>query len=295
MLDLIDEKLEINEISDIKLYNRQMSASMADKMFFLDILSPTDYDTIVDFGCADGELLKQHPDGYVKIGVDNSEEMRREAKLNYKDCSYVDNLDTILEVDKSNALFNASSVIHEIYSYLNKDEIEHFWNNVFNSGYKYICIRDMMVSDKTNRELDKSAEDSIYNSEHADLYNDFKQKFPEGRERDLLHFFLKYRYRENWDRESVENYFPITSEELLKLVPDNYKIIHLEEYPLDWTKNNIKETFGYDIKDNTHIKLLLMRKDAFEEELMYKMEYERILAEEEYWEEMRELYYSNTQ
>lgn len=267
MLDLIEEKnnpelsKEFNEISDIKLYNRQMSASMADKLFFLDLIDPNDYDTIVDFGCADGELLKQHPIGVVKIGVDNSEDMRKEAKLNYPDCSYVNSLDDLKDVDKTHALFNASSVIHEIYSYLSKDEIEHFWDNVFNDNYKYISIRDMMVSNKTNRPLNTEVENNILNSNYSELYNDFVSKFPDGRERDLLHFFLKYRYEENWKRESVENYFPITTEELLKLIPDTYEVVYLDKYPLEWTKNNIKETFNYDIQDDTHIKILLKRKD----------------------------------
>ena len=260
---MLSEELnrKVAEIADIELYNRQMSASMGDKLFFEELINKDEIDTIVDFGCADGELLKQTKFRCVKIGVDNSPEMRKEAKLNYPDCSYVEKLENIKEVDKTNALFNASSVIHEIYSYLSKTEIDRFWKNVFKSGYKYISIRDMMVSEKTDRPLNDMAELVVRNSPYAKLYYDFAKKFPERRERDLLHFFLKYRYEENWERESVENYFPITTEELLKLIPENYEIVHFEPYKLEWTRNNIEETFGYKIQDETHLKLLLKRKD----------------------------------
>ena len=77
----------------------------------------------------------------------------------------------------------------------------------------------------------------------------------------MLHFMMKYRYGENWEREKRENYFPITKEELIKLIPDNYEIVYHEEYALDWVKNKIYEDFKYKVEDNTHIKLILKRKD----------------------------------
>ena len=48
------------EINDLDIYNQRMAAGMADKLFFLDKVP--DVNTIVDFGCADGELLRLIPD-----------------------------------------------------------------------------------------------------------------------------------------------------------------------------------------------------------------------------------------
>ena len=50
-------ELEKNEISDLSGYLYRMQKSMIDKMFFIDkIFEPVE--TIVEFGCANGELIK---------------------------------------------------------------------------------------------------------------------------------------------------------------------------------------------------------------------------------------------
>ena len=50
-------ELEKNKITDLDGYLYKMQKSMIDKMFFIDkIFEPVEY--IVDFGCANGELIK---------------------------------------------------------------------------------------------------------------------------------------------------------------------------------------------------------------------------------------------
>ncbi len=241
------------KISDLNIYNKRMSAGMADKLFFVDLVN--DIGTIVDFGCANGELLRLVPERWNKIGIDNNAEMIAAAKENCPTAEYVTSFDEV----KLNGItmLNLSSVIHEVYSYLTPAEVKDFWNHVFNSGYDYIAIRDMMVSDVTNRHWDI---DGAEKAKRHQLFRDFHKSFPGSRERDLIHFLLKYRYVENWDRESKENYLPITLEELKRLIPDNYEIIYENHYALKWTKNKAYEDFGYEIKDNTHIKLILKLK-----------------------------------
>lgn len=74
---------------------------------------------------------------------------------------------------------------------------------------------------------------------------------------------MKYRYKENWDREVRENYFPITLEQLLSKIPTyKYEIIYFEDYILPFTSNKIKQDFDVDIHDNTHVKLLLQLKEG---------------------------------
>lgn len=249
----------MNKITDIELYNTQMSHSMKDKLFFLDFINPKEANTIVDFGCANGELLKQLPYDWNKIGIDNSKEMI-DAAIENCDAAYFSSLDEIDFFDKNNAVLNMSSVIHEIYSYLNEKEIAHFWDKVFNSGYKYITIRDMMVSNKTNRDMSLNELRTICAHRKVNLFRDFHKVYPQWRARDMLHFFMKYRYTENWDRERDENYFPITIEELTALIPDNYEIVYQNAYILQWTKDRVLKDFGYEIEDNTHIKLILKKK-----------------------------------
>lgn len=43
------------EIANLKVYNDNMRKSLLDKAYFLSFV---DSDTFIDFGCADGSLLK---------------------------------------------------------------------------------------------------------------------------------------------------------------------------------------------------------------------------------------------
>ena len=251
----------MGKITDIKLYNEQMSHSMKDKLFFLDHIDPKSIDMLVDFGCANGELLRQLPYNCLKIGIDNSKEMREEAEKNYPDATYFNSLSDVNFLNKKNAMINLSSVIHEIYSYLPKNKVDEFWDELFTSGFKYISIRDMMVSKIANRTIQLDDLRKIVNAGYGRMFDEFHNHNLDWRVRDILHFFLKYRYEENWERELGEDYFPITSEELLEKLPDNYKIIYYREYSLDWIKERVKQDFDYDIEDNTHIQLLLERID----------------------------------
>lgn len=58
------------------VYLERMEKSMQDKLFFLNHIDINSYDYVVDFGCANGELLSRIdiPDSK-KIGYDISEEM----------------------------------------------------------------------------------------------------------------------------------------------------------------------------------------------------------------------------
>ena len=81
-----------------------------------------------------------------------------------------------------------------------------------------------------------------------------------GINKNLIHYLLKYRYTENWDRELNENYLPISKEKLLSLIPKNYEVIFYEHYALPFLKEKVREDFGIILKDKTHIKLILKRK-----------------------------------
>ncbi len=251
------------QINDMQVYTNRMQKSVLDKMFFMDkVFSP--FSTLVDFGCANGELIKalQALFGeYRYIGYDISREMIDAAKENVTFAEFYSDWDEI-KADFSDALLNISSTLHEVYSYGTDDEIETFWHRVFHSGFKYISIRDMMFSDR-DREPADAGELSIVESDriYATKRQDYEQIWGKIATRhDLVHYLLKYKYTENWEREVRENYVPITVEQLLRKIPKEYEIVYLDHFTLPFTAWQIKKDFDISLTTPTHIKLILKRK-----------------------------------
>ena len=286
-------------IDNYTTYIEGMQKSLEDKLFWVpiieqncEILKDEKIDGIVDFGCADGTLLKQvkHDLYYASdyrqkdinlIGVDNNNKMLDRALSNCLTMQAVGSLDEV-EV-KENYLLNLSSVIHEVYSYCSDEEIEDFWNHVFNDNYKYIAIRDMMVDRSVNlvnpivverqdgiHLLRKEYWNKYYNNIHEFDTKQWKNFLVHSgydadecswnvENKDVLHFLMKYRYIENWEREVRENYFPIYYEDLLNKIIENgnYEIVYARQYILPYVKEKVKEDFDIDLVDNTHCQILL--------------------------------------
>lgn len=83
---------------------------------------------------------------YRYIGYDISDAMLSAACENVPSAEFYSDWNEI-KVDFADSLLNISSTLHEVYSYGTKTEIDEFWKRVFGSGFKYITIRDMMLSD----------------------------------------------------------------------------------------------------------------------------------------------------
>lgn len=161
------ESIIESQISDLDVYLNRMQKSVMDKMFFIDkVFEP--FENIVDFGCANGELIKAiqmlFGDEYRYYGYDISPDMIRVAKENVPQAMFVSSWNS-LQINPSQSLLNISSTIHEVYSYCSPVEIEQFWNRVFNSGFKYITIRDMMVSESTTATAEEEDIKRIYAEE----------------------------------------------------------------------------------------------------------------------------------
>lgn len=253
-------------INDYNVYSFGMKKSIKDKLFFEGLVEHVD--TIIDFGCADGQILKQlHRDfpEWKLIGIDADQTMLELAKYNCNNAEYI--CAKGIPVDKlknnsSNALLNLSSVVHEVYSYSCPNEVSSFWENVFACGCKYIAIRDLMLSIESDRESDINDRVGVLTNTHLDALHEFTSLWGSIKsQKNLLHFLMKYRYRENWHREVRENYFPITVEQLLSMIPtDKYRVVYFSHYILPFNRNKILEDFGIELKDNTHVKVLLERK-----------------------------------
>ncbi len=146
---------EVQPIKNYSAYNERMELAMMDKLFWADKI---DAELVVDFGCADGSLLKairKLKPSLPIIGFDTDPEMVR--RYSSKETPITTLWDSILEMmqglpsmhyidrirkgetlpaypyttpTKKTALV-LSSVIHEVYHYGSKADIDDFWKNVF--------------------------------------------------------------------------------------------------------------------------------------------------------------------
>lgn len=265
----LEELVGQNPISNYEQYIADMNKAMSDKLFFLDEIK---FDAIVDFGCADGTFLKSlislRPNIKV-IGYDLDHTMLNIAKKKLPGNVLLTNdwnviLDEISNY--KNPTLNLSSVIHEVYSYSGSFGVNKFWNKqVFNDKFKYITIRDMMPSveltkneisnykddaKKVRTKVDKKLLDS-FEENWGSIFNDY---------RNFIHFLLKYRYTDNWEREVNENYLPITLETLKSKIPNNYSILYEEDFILPYLKKEVKKDFGVELTHSTHVKMIIKNK-----------------------------------
>ena len=257
---LLEFKLTTNPISDISEYIEKMNKGLADKLFFFNKIG---IDTLVDFGCADGTLLKEihkmKPDINL-IGYDIDDDMINISKTQYPEIDFYSDWNEVIQnVNSNDSAILLSSVIHEVYSYGTSSEIKKFWNEqVFNNKFKYVVIRDMIPStsfDKMNLvDIKKIREksDPKYLEDFESKWGDISTSF-----RVLLHWLLKYKYTTNWNRESKENYLPVSIETLKKKIPSNWKIIYEKHYTYEYLKNQIKQDFDIDLQENTHLQMII--------------------------------------
>lgn len=260
-------------ITDISSYRKEMAKSMVDKLFFLNEID--DVGLIVDFGCADGVMLNYisdlRPDIQL-VGYDISQDM---IDLAEKSDIWLDKqkplftskwnrISFIVKDCKRRGIVTAitlSSVIHEVYSYGDEKSIKEFWENLFNTGFDYIIVRDMLLSKKSHHESQLKDVEKIYSSNDPHI-QEFESMWGSINDyKNLLHYLLKYRYNKNWFRELRENYLPITLEDMLSKIPtDSYSYEYYDHYVLPFIERSVKKEFGITLKEPTHIKLILKKK-----------------------------------
>src|SRR4051812_31044878 len=104
------------EIKDYSTYNHRMELSMVDKLFFVDKIQP---DFFVDFGCADGTLLKSIKAMNPTIPCMGYDIDRIMCKHSTDDIHIVNDWDVVrAEMKKySKPALILNSVIHEVCHY----------------------------------------------------------------------------------------------------------------------------------------------------------------------------------
>jgi SAM-dependent methyltransferase len=244
-----------------------MGTTYMDKIFFLNIIDP---DVVVDFGCANGFILskiKEARPNVKLIGYDLDENMISQAKQLLGDKAVLTNsweeVRSELKKYQKPALI-LSSVIHEVYSYSHSSVIKKFWQDqVFGGDFKWIAVRDMIPSvDMGKKDHSKFTEGVRKVRELADpeYLKSFEDKWGpiDNNYRTFVHYLLKYRFTDNWDREVKENYLPVSLETLYKKIPSTYKIIYESNFILPYLQQKVEEDFGIKVTHTTHAKMLIV-------------------------------------
>lgn len=262
----LEELVGDKAISNYDEYNKGMEKSIDDKLFFI---SKLDFDVIVDFGCANGVFLSKlkgiKPNVKI-IGYDLDDSMLEKAASVLGEGALLTSSwdDVVAELQNYNSpLLNLSSVIHEVYSYSHSSVIKKFWEKqVFGGSFKYITIRDMIPSVEIHKnEISKFREDVEKVEKLADSH--YLQSFEDrwgtidNNYRTFVHFLLKYRYTDNWDREVNENYLPVSLETVKKKIPSSYSIVYEKNFILNFIQEQVKKDFDVEITHSTHTKLIL--------------------------------------
>ncbi len=257
----------MTKIADYKAYTDGMRHSINDKLFFTEALKTSGIQNFVDFGCADGELLKHVERKFPEMqmyGIDMDRTMLLKAQQNVPHAFFIESK---LPTGPEHAALNLSSVLHEVYSYCAEEEIEAFWNAVNDNHYSLIFIRDMMFIDDdlivSDDVIDKLVEKCNADKELRHMFNEYmvchncKMNY-----KTLTEFLLKYRYKTNWNREVKEKYFSYDRQTLFDNLK-NYNLIYIMHNQVPFIKNKIQEDFGIDLTCCTHYQAIFQLKPQF--------------------------------
>jgi SAM-dependent methyltransferase len=260
----MSEKVGFVTISNYEVYLKGMRRGLYDKLFFIDKVG-TDIQTIVDFGSADGYLSDIMANIFdCKVyGYDIDPKMIEIAKQNYTNPNLIFT-DSFTDVPEQVDIIYASSLLHEVYSYGSPDSIEKFWVQLFEKSPRYVVIRDMIGDATMDRPSDRDDVRKVYRwakEKHRERYlKEFELKVGSiSNNKNLIHFLLKHSYIDNWDREVRENYFPITLQDLYASISNDYDILYEDHNNIVHLTQIWEKEFDIDVKDKTHIKLILKR------------------------------------
>lgn len=208
----------MSEIKNYEIYTNRMKLGLYDKCWWIDkVLSKVN--TVIDFGCANGDLRDMieaiSPNRFRYIGIEANDVFYNE--LDRRNIRHVKNIECIPdgEINWGNAVLVMNSVIHEIYNYYGDFEFLDIVSYCVGKGVRHIAIRDMNY-DINIRNLDMASAEALLNNLKGVSYRFALRDSSTANEyfkthgdsfKNLIEYFLKYRYTENWERESKEDYF----------------------------------------------------------------------------------------
>ena len=237
-------------IADEKVYLSRMKKSMTkeEKLFFLNYLNMQDFDAVVDYGGADGTLLS-----IVKDFVRPDCELYCIDEYSYGTTRY----DGIIYTTEAQAmgwtigkkyLLIFSSVLHEMLALPALGLI---------LGAQAVAIRDtyfdkLLVDEPHRREIGgiKARLSNAYSTYETPTLADAYQ------------LLLKYTYVENYNKESVEDYFYNLAKSLIDRLfvwQKTFKCLCHQTYILPYIKKRVKKDWGIEMKYPTHLKSLWVK------------------------------------
>lgn len=266
LLSEIIQELSLGDspIGDIHAYNKGMSLGIGDKAFFMKRIKP---DFILDFGCADGALIQYIRQAYPDVqcaGYDISPAMERHFKENNPGVPFFSNWNEAKNYSSKfhNSCILLSSVIHEVYTYSNSKQISKFWEDIFNSDFEYIVIRDTIPKGIDAVKDFKRDVAKVKKEVEPNLLADYERRWGtlESSYRNFVRFLMVYRYKDNWARESFENYMPLTYNTLIRKIPNDYKVIYDKSFKYGPVAKDISKQYDIPIRKDTHLKMILRKK-----------------------------------
>lgn len=264
-------------LHDRARYNKSLASSLGSKLFFVDKVPLSELGLVVDFGCADGSLLKalRHlvSPKCALVGIDRDVAQCEAARCNFKEASgfYTDwaSVEPDLEFTRlagMKSMLVLSSVLHEVLSQ-DPDSLESFVRGVADRHFDIIVFRDMAL---TRTVADSETPPDWHNAVKAnwryrDTVRTFEQRWGKiGSMRNFVHFLLKYPYLDAADsaeRELSENYLPATGGEITKAFNDGgYPCLHADTTFTPAFKHRVFEHFGFfPFGVTTHLEAIFLR------------------------------------
>lgn len=243
-------------------YIKNLESNMRDKLFFLKHIDISEYSLIVEFGCANGRLLRRLlpvcEEGCNLIGFDNNSEIIEIAKHISPNMMFTTSWkDIVKEVEKTSkkSLIIFSSVWHEI----SKD----YYSKIFEQMklFDTIVIRDMKSPLASTEPIDAPTRERISKRVAMWQFEEFEAKWGRIDDKETLYrFFLMYTYLDNWDTEINEDYFSTPWEEITWNLEDTYDTIFSSSYTLESKKSEILRVFEHPMKDITHHQVIYTKK-----------------------------------
>ena len=258
------------------LYTDSMSKSIWDKAFFMDKIEGAD--TVIDFGCADGSMIRMLSTLFPKIdfiGYDSDPEMitlaRDKNRATNTEFFGKDEIDQITRTfsgnDGAHICLNFSSVLHEVFSFTEQGGIDDIRFLVSALKPKFITVRDMFYNNEEHhimtdlyRRIFSWIEDNPYAKNFREVYMD---EDSDWNWRSLTHFLMKYQWVNNgWEEEMKEDYYSWDLHDLRKAVGSGYSMIYENHYQLPHLLERWNREYGIFLpKIHTHAQFILRKED----------------------------------
>lgn len=258
----------MHSISDTEVYLKRMQVGMYDKCWWVDKIYP-EVDTVIDFGCADGslwEVIKVLCPQITKYyGIENNKEFF--SILDNKLIPHYSSLESLpKDIDWGRTIMVMNSVVHEICYYRSYVEFMVFLKAIRDKGVRHIGIRDMCYNIKEYDYLDNDFYDKIMNSKYSNMFKQYLNSCNDLADEYLanqVEFFLKYTYRENWDRECEEKYLWDWDFFTKTAIGDTMRIEVNQPFRIVPQIRQIEKDFGIKFPDslNTHRKMFLTKEN----------------------------------